>query len=515
MHPECPDYDLCERCEAFPIALHPSNHPLLKMKTPETVIPTVYRVGQTCVIQPTTVDNERQTLIDTPPFGSSSSANAYRVPPPPSVLSPPSVLCPPSVPLPVPPTHAHPSSVAEDDMRSSTPIARSFSNHVVSEKGEAHPNQNRVEKSPESLASITGPPKLPPKPDMISHSSWASIPDIFRPVPINTRVLFPDQNVGSSQFFFGTIQPPQGTQPTIPAIPPPPPLHVLESLPAPRTPEDNVRRNVPNHNPWPTTNATEKEELLKLIAEFSGSASVRSSVPVPPVSFNNFPNQSAATPTKNNPFLTPPAAAVELPTTSTVEQPTFDFQAWRPSVKDPLPSWASLTPDVIVQEGLEHPTELKPASEPVSVVGSPLSGQALLNRPTSSGSTPSSSHPRSLAELIHQLPSLIPPKILSLEKLPESTGDRETLSAKFVDDVTVPDGQAFPPGAEFVKCWRLLNTSERDWPEDTELVFVAGDPLSDSSLPPVVIGQVAAGAEFDVWTGELKVCLPTLLSAEH
>jgi len=342
---------------------------------------------------------------------------------------------------------------------------------------------------------------------MISQHSWASIPDFFRPVPINTSVPFSDQNVGSSQFFYGTIQRPQVAQPPIPAIPTPPPLHVLESLPAPRvTPEDNVKYlpNVPNHNPWPTTNATEKEELLTLIAEFSEPAPVLASS----VSFNKVLIQPAATPPRNNPFLTPPAVPVELPITSTIEQPAaFESQGWRPSVNDPLPSWASLTPDVIVQEGLEHSAELKPVSvvsEPVSVVGSPLSGQALLNRPTSSGSAPSSSHPRSLAELIHQLPSLIPPKIPSLEKLPEAAGAREVLSAKFVDDVTVPDGQAFPPGAEFVKCWRLLNTSERDWPEDTELVFVAGDPLSDSALPPVVIGEVAAGAEFDVWTGELK-----------
>lgn len=36
MHPSCPDYDLCENCEAAPnaIAIHPNNHPMLKIKTP-------------------------------------------------------------------------------------------------------------------------------------------------------------------------------------------------------------------------------------------------------------------------------------------------------------------------------------------------------------------------------------------------------------------------------------------------------------------------------------------------
>lgn len=34
MHPECPDYDLCEKCEASPFAVHPESHPMLKTKTP-------------------------------------------------------------------------------------------------------------------------------------------------------------------------------------------------------------------------------------------------------------------------------------------------------------------------------------------------------------------------------------------------------------------------------------------------------------------------------------------------
>ncbi|ORY35629.1 hypothetical protein BCR39DRAFT_511211 [Naematelia encephala] len=34
MHPECPDYDLCEKCESLPIAVHPENHPMLKTKVP-------------------------------------------------------------------------------------------------------------------------------------------------------------------------------------------------------------------------------------------------------------------------------------------------------------------------------------------------------------------------------------------------------------------------------------------------------------------------------------------------
>jgi len=41
---------LCSKCEALPIDVHPPTHPLLKMRSPETVIPTVYRVGGTTLI---------------------------------------------------------------------------------------------------------------------------------------------------------------------------------------------------------------------------------------------------------------------------------------------------------------------------------------------------------------------------------------------------------------------------------------------------------------------------------
>ena len=34
MHPECPDYDLCEKCESAPFPVHPETHPMLKTKVP-------------------------------------------------------------------------------------------------------------------------------------------------------------------------------------------------------------------------------------------------------------------------------------------------------------------------------------------------------------------------------------------------------------------------------------------------------------------------------------------------
>ncbi|KZV81440.1 hypothetical protein EXIGLDRAFT_731333 [Exidia glandulosa HHB12029] len=39
----CPDYDLCAKCEALPIKVHPTNHPLLKISDPATALPFIPR----------------------------------------------------------------------------------------------------------------------------------------------------------------------------------------------------------------------------------------------------------------------------------------------------------------------------------------------------------------------------------------------------------------------------------------------------------------------------------------
>ena len=52
------------------------------------------------------------------------------------------------------------------------------------------------------------------------------------------------------------------------------------------------------------------------------------------------------------------------------------------------------------------------------------------------------------------------------------------LSAKFVKDVTVPDGTKFSPGSSFTKTWELQNTGSCTWNEDYQLIFVKGDQMS-------------------------------------
>lgn len=79
------------------------------------------------------------------------------------------------------------------------------------------------------------------------------------------------------------------------------------------------------------------------------------------------------------------------------------------------------------------------------------------------------------------------------------------LRATFISDNNISDGHLLPPGAEFVKSWKMLNDGVRDWPETTQLMFVAGDKLVSEENTVAKVGKVAAGEEIDIWTGDMKV----------
>lgn len=78
----------------------------------------------------------------------------------------------------------------------------------------------------------------------------------------------------------------------------------------------------------------------------------------------------------------------------------------------------------------------------------------------------------------------------------------EVLDAACVQDVTIKHGQMFPPGAEFVKVWKLRNSGSVPWPASTEIAFEGGEPLKQDG--PAFVGTVPPGDSVDVWTGGLK-----------
>lgn len=72
--------------------------------------------------------------------------------------------------------------------------------------------------------------------------------------------------------------------------------------------------------------------------------------------------------------------------------------------------------------------------------------------------------------------------------------------------MNVADGTTFPPGAEFIKCWKMINDGRHDWPAETILVFVGGHRLAAFANAPKSydVGKAAVSQAVDVWAGDLK-----------
>jgi len=78
---------------------------------------------------------------------------------------------------------------------------------------------------------------------------------------------------------------------------------------------------------------------------------------------------------------------------------------------------------------------------------------------------------------------------------PNGNGNYRYL-ARFVTDLTAPDGSNFLTNQSFVKVWKVRNEGNTAWPEDTHLVFVGGDLLSN--IQSVAVPSIKPGEEIDI-----------------
>jgi len=112
--------------------------------------------------------------------------------------------------------------------------------------------------------------------------------------------------------------------------------------------------------------------------------------------------------------------------------------------------------------------------------------------------SPTASSPLPIATEAPQFPSAtVPPPPPSPTVPPPVSTVTPCDAARFVADVTIPDGTPLNPGAAFVKTWRLKNIGSCSWNTAYTLVFDAGDAMSGPvSLP--LPGTVAPGQEVDL-----------------
>jgi hypothetical protein len=84
------------------------------------------------------------------------------------------------------------------------------------------------------------------------------------------------------------------------------------------------------------------------------------------------------------------------------------------------------------------------------------------------------------------------------------------LMARFVRDVTMPDGSEIAPCSTFVKSWRVRNDGAKDWPDGCHLVCAGGDNLLPKNGDDFVLRHpvpaTAAGDEVEL---SLELCAPS------
>ncbi len=70
--------------------------------------------------------------------------------------------------------------------------------------------------------------------------------------------------------------------------------------------------------------------------------------------------------------------------------------------------------------------------------------------------------------------------------------------AKFVSDVSVPDGTIFEPEETFTKTWRLKNVGSCAWTSGYDIVFSGGDAMNAPASVQLTAGTVNPGQNVDI-----------------
>ena len=69
--------------------------------------------------------------------------------------------------------------------------------------------------------------------------------------------------------------------------------------------------------------------------------------------------------------------------------------------------------------------------------------------------------------------------------------------AKWLEDVTVPDGSVYLPNVTFTKTWRIQNAGTCTWNPSYAIVFSSGDHMGEAGAT-AFLGNVAPGATVDI-----------------
>ncbi|KAI0066569.1 hypothetical protein BV25DRAFT_1849133 [Artomyces pyxidatus] len=540
MHPACPDFDLCSDCEALPLAVHSIDHPMLKMRTVGGYVPKVWRHDQG-------KEDDFLKELSMSTQGQSTAAEVKETirEDEPTVSAPlQDVVM--SNEVKDAEIEATETSAESDVMmipRSTTPSVSNGGNiRMMQSVSYGTPIPVSIPPAPAPLlpmnVDLTAPYfpffpgyTTPPAVPVLMDAPMAAPSSPVRPTPaaptpeIHTTLPTPS--------IFSLLDDAKAKSPeplSVEADRAPDTVPLLHSAAALPSPPPRLQLDFP---PFTSPNSESFEEDVQMpgqyLLEDLRTATQQSSNTLGPNQFDLIYQQYLKRRVPFTPTRTPSPEPLirfddrdhDTQDTSTLRDDASQSDEGTASLPRVLPTDFNELFDLATQ--FRHLLELPPTppkqlteteSESVSVVAPTDLASTIDEKDTVPSKTPSvqkapsvrtqTSVQSMIDEVLKAVPRALDEMFGPVSTVPTPEPADAPLRATFLADNNIPDGQIFPPGAEFVKSWRMRNDGESSWPEGTELVFVAGDRLVLDKTERFKVGAVKPGEEVDVWTGEMK-----------
>ncbi|MAT98625.1 MAG: hypothetical protein CL608_15895 [Anaerolineaceae bacterium] len=116
-------------------------------------------------------------------------------------------------------------------------------------------------------------------------------------------------------------------------------------------------------------------------------------------------------------------------------------------------------------------------------------------------STTSQEKQSAIFKLVENTPTSVPATAVpaTATPVPPSATPVCTYSMRFVTDVSIADDTAVPPGAGFMKTWRIQNNGTCTWPAGTSWVFAGGSQMGGPDAVPVAVTNPGETADVSVY----------------
>ncbi|CAL1694541.1 unnamed protein product [Somion occarium] len=556
MHLACDNYDLCQNCEALPIPVHDESHPLLKMKTPGTVVPQLHLPVVQHRYATVETDNEevadesvRHSRSPSPLLSHQSSYVSRRYQEEPHAsktwrLWRPSY--PHTVRIPSPSTRDSRSVDERSNVYSIRSQTPGIEGDQFDEQRRASPSPTRDLCHPQDhfnyrlneFRGRSSSPRAMAYPTFHRTFSPVTVEPLSPQFSRSYETPSPPLGVDTSRVDSPALSYESRTLPApripdlIPAIWSPPAISDLEFESWPQH-SNSRQEDVPPVAPQApeTLPSLEQRTLAGSDESKGGVGPERAFVPTAPsspelVAQSNLPAEGHLVDLSDSTPPPPPSNAVD-PVLGGAATPS-EMPKSRDESESSLPrlgpvntrEWLELWPELTSMfSHLLQPTTLPTsvtassgmpgginAEEPkaeeassterefVTAEDSPIGGESLLSKPPQVSSATANE-----TQMRHELRGLFRNMVTRVPSPP-------ALVATHVADVNIPDGQFFPPGAEFVKTWRMKNDGQGAWSENTEMVYVAGDRMAPypEAASKFKVGVVQPGEEIEITGGEMK-----------